>query len=640
MSRHHAKREGVNMEAVSQDCVGEEIPPGLIYPPQTDKEDFQITRDELEQLQQALKSEKFRSMLNDYAEEVQDPKNRTLFQSELRQLEKQNGNKVHFINPIAGYVLKTSANGDKKAFINMCSNPMIRKLSFQKATQENVDGTMCSIPFAQSPGREDVDKAGRYCDVYDVVFHPNTLALCDVDERIRQQVEATALDAIESSFNLKLDRNNIRRPKLKYKGMKHATMIKYKASGDLPKVLDPDQIQNEPPPQPQEAYYQKKDNSTTEKRNNFKKKPQAKIPSNLENADIENVKPHNPKSKSTEWTEPKYSLKFRSHVDLQDFCLDNQREGRSIKSIPEEIVLTIDLPLLKDSSTLEADVLEGGWDFELKAERRAYYRLNLKLPFQVHCDQSKASFDVDKRKLVVVMKTVQKANAGVDFKPSSVDSSNEIKPLQELESNVSRRSDEEDKVENFSSESESFSDSPSPPPQPGPEGNFLKKAVQDEKKEPKVIELSQPQSVPQWINGDIVVKSILKRSARSRSMSESWLDDRSPSEEDFMSLESLNENEEAVLGTSPFNKDKSVRFNEAIQRQLYRSNSSIFGQRKKNQRKSRNKRKARGRLNSEGSVSSMDEEDFAGFSRNHDNDGGDSAVCDCESDEKDAKLAD
>lgn len=63
------------------------------------------------------------------------------------------------------------------------------------------------------------------------------------------------------------------------------------------------------------------------------------------------------------------------------------------------------------------------------------------------------------------------------------------------------------------------------------------------------------------------------------------------------------------MGTSP--KEKTVRFNEAVQEQLFRSNSSILGQRKKNQRKAKNKRKARGRLSSEGSVSSMDEDDLS-----------------------------
>lgn len=60
-----------------------------------------------------------------------------------------------------------------------------------------------------------------------------------------------------------------------------------------------------------------------------------------------------------------------------------------------------------------------------------------------------------------------------------------------------------------------------------------------------------------------------------------------------------------VLSGSP-NHEKSVRFSDSVQRQLYRSNSSILGQKKKNQRRNKNKRKVRERANSEGSVSSLD----------------------------------
>lgn len=97
-------------------------------------------------------------------------------------------------------------------------------------------------------------------------------------------------------------------------------------------------------------------------------------------------------------------------------------------------------------------------------------------------------------------------------------------------------------------------------------------------------------------------------------MSESWLDDRTSSvDEDFTSLENLNEDDESNLDEH-HNHEKSVRFKDGVQQQLFRSNASILGQRKKNQRKLKNKRKARGRLNSEGSVSSMDEEDGSGIS--------------------------
>jgi len=62
---------------------------------------------------------------------MQDPSNQATYQNEIRQLELKRGNVVHFLNPIPSYVLKTSVNGEKKAFINICCNPLIRKPSIE-----------------------------------------------------------------------------------------------------------------------------------------------------------------------------------------------------------------------------------------------------------------------------------------------------------------------------------------------------------------------------------------------------------------------------------------------------------------------------------------------------------------------------
>jgi hypothetical protein len=87
-------------------------------------------------------------------------------------------------------------------------------------------------------------------------------------------------------------------------------------------------------------------------------------------------------------------------------------------------------------------------------------------------------------------------------------------------------------------------------------------------------------------------------------------------QEDFMSLESLSESNEQLTMSESSGTEKCVRFSDQVQRQLYRSNSSILGQRKKNQRKNKNKRKNRERHSSEGSVSSYD----GGEGYDHDDD--------------------
>jgi len=82
------------------------------------------------------------------------------------------------------------------------------------------------------------------------------------------------------------------------------------------------------------------------------------------------------------------------------------------------------------------------------------------------------------------------------------------------------------------------------------------------------------------------------------------------SQEPFNSLASLNESDESTTESSSPTTEKIVRFSDCVKRQLYRSNSSILGQRKKNQKRSKNKRKSRERSVSEGSVSSADCDNF------------------------------
>lgn len=75
---------------------------------------------------------------------------------------------------------------------------------------------MWSIPYAQSPVREDVDKAGAFCQVYDVIFHPDVLYMASRDAQFGKRIEKTALDAVQNSFKVTLDLNNVKKPKLQY----------------------------------------------------------------------------------------------------------------------------------------------------------------------------------------------------------------------------------------------------------------------------------------------------------------------------------------------------------------------------------------------------------------------------------------
>ena len=52
---------------------------------------MEITSDEMKRIQTALKDEEFRKLFTSYAEEISNPENRKLYESEISQMESQRG---------------------------------------------------------------------------------------------------------------------------------------------------------------------------------------------------------------------------------------------------------------------------------------------------------------------------------------------------------------------------------------------------------------------------------------------------------------------------------------------------------------------------------------------------------------------
>lgn len=178
-----------------------------------DWEELEVTREELDTLTECMKKEEFRKLLLEYAEEVNDPENRSRYESEIRQLERERGVDVTFVNPRPGYVIKTSLDGRLKCFLNVGQSEHVGKPSSTKSTDDSSSssggssngptaGLSWSIPYVLAPPRDDLDKSRQRCRVFDVVFHPDTLYLAERNSRFRQIVNDTALDGVENSFKV------------------------------------------------------------------------------------------------------------------------------------------------------------------------------------------------------------------------------------------------------------------------------------------------------------------------------------------------------------------------------------------------------------------------------------------------------
>lgn len=336
-----------------------------------DWEKLDISRDEVNRIGEAMKHEEFRKLLVEYCEEISDPENRKIYESEITQLERERGVNVTFINPEPGYVIKTSSDGTMKTFVNIATNDKVEKPSSASSTNaEGKKGLTWSLPHCISPPRRDMDKKNQICVVYDVVFHPDALHLASRNSSFRTLVNDTAINAVQQAFKVKLDRANLKFPKgIAYKGLAKPTVIRKKVENHDASEMEPSPIDSIYPPMPDET----------------KAKPQV----------IEDTP-------ADEYTIPKYKIVQRRGVDFRE--MTNEADAKLNVTIPNELVVTIDLPLLNSTQDANLDVTNKR--IHLRSEKPAKYRLDFALPYDVQEENGHAKFDKVKRQLTITLPVV------------------------------------------------------------------------------------------------------------------------------------------------------------------------------------------------------------------------------------------
>ncbi|XP_005097915.2 protein kintoun [Aplysia californica] len=357
-------------------------------------EDLDLSQDEMKRLGEALKDEKFRKMLVEYAEEISDPENRRKAEEEIAMMESERGMNVQFIHPQPGYVMKTTVDGSTKAFINICQNDKVEKPKAKRETgPDGKSGMMWQIPHSFAPPKEDRDNAKKQCQVFDVVFHPDTFRMATTNARFKKLVEDTAVDGIERQFNVTLDRKNIKYPKMKFKGTPTATIIRERKSDAEQNPIDPDNIVNQMP----YPY----DNKTSAE----------KAKSNEEKGNQKNAVISNGVSKKEEtFTEPRYTITHRSELDMSEYR--NAPDAKP-STRPKALVVKIELPLLKSAAQASLDIFEKR--LLLESVSPAAYKLDLALPFPVNDDEGSAKFDKSKRTLTVTLPVIAEKTPSLPF---------------------------------------------------------------------------------------------------------------------------------------------------------------------------------------------------------------------------------
>ncbi|XP_014398389.1 PREDICTED: protein kintoun [Myotis brandtii] len=196
-------------------------------------EDLDLSGEEVQRLTSAFQDPEFRRMFSEYAEELTDPENRRRYEAEITALERERGVEVQFVHPEPGHVLRTSLDGARRCFVNVCSNALVGSPTSRPGSGSAAAGSQWSLPYSLAPGREYPGGRGTRYTVYDVVFHPDALALARRHERFRQMLDATALEAVEKQFGVKLDHRNAKTLKIKYKGTPEAAVLRTPLPGGL-----------------------------------------------------------------------------------------------------------------------------------------------------------------------------------------------------------------------------------------------------------------------------------------------------------------------------------------------------------------------------------------------------------------------
>ncbi|OXU22598.1 hypothetical protein TSAR_009727 [Trichomalopsis sarcophagae] len=387
-----------------------------------DWEELEVTREELDSLTECMKKDEFRKLLLEYAEEVSDPENRARYESEIRQLERERGVDVTFVNPEPGYVIKTSLDGRLKCFLNVGQSEHVGKPSSTKCRDDSTSngpaaGLSWSIPYILAPPRDDLDKSRQRCRVFDVVFHPDTLYLAERNSRFRQIVNDTALDGVENSFKVKLDRKNLKFPKMSFKGVSQPTVIRKPCEEPAEKLdIEPE-------------IYQKLMSTYDEKRERRSKSMEGKSVKGAPTTKYYNSRTDETENNNSDYTTPKFIVKHQSNIKMDEFM--ESRDAKMHSAIPENLVIDINLPLLKTAADTVLDVQER--HLSLKSERPAKYNLELPLSHRVDPDNGNAKFDSKLRKLIVTLPVIRQKSFLGDAKEDSGVESDHGSPVPESE---------------------------------------------------------------------------------------------------------------------------------------------------------------------------------------------------------------
>ena len=117
--------------------------------------------------------------------------------------------KVQYIRPNPGFVFKTVDKTSNKIFCNVCSSiqvPEPPKATIAELQNAGEDGPRMRIPISLGAPRQDTDKEGKPCTIYDACFHPEVIARAKIEPEMKEFVVEMCMQWIEQKHSLLLNR--------------------------------------------------------------------------------------------------------------------------------------------------------------------------------------------------------------------------------------------------------------------------------------------------------------------------------------------------------------------------------------------------------------------------------------------------
>ena len=162
------------------------------------------------------------------------------------------------VTPTPGFVAKTrsATRQGAKVFINVCSSDHVDKPAPVEggAGGEGSDELQMRIPMSLGPPREDLDKSGEVCTVYDVVFHPDAVEGALKEEEFRSFVMQLTVHQIQQKYK---DELSLEMGYPKIKG-------NYKGIAPMPQIMRKKGVPPPPPPGSEEAKRQQREKEEQE----------------------------------------------------------------------------------------------------------------------------------------------------------------------------------------------------------------------------------------------------------------------------------------------------------------------------------------------------------------------------------------